>query len=698
LFNTFSQSSELVGQTPEQAMSRAELRQKLQQRQSGGVIFTTIQKFEPDNSDSEMMLNQRDNIIVIADEAHRSQYGFEARIVKSDEEAEIKYGYARYMHNALPNASFIGFTGTPIERKDKNTPAVFGDYIDIYDMSQSIDDAMTVPIYYESRLAKLNFAERLRNDVDIEFEEITEDQESDFKERKKAEWSQLEKVVGSQSRIELIALDLVDHFENRQKAMWGKGMIVCMSRRICVELYESIRKIRPGWHDSDDSKGHVKVVMTGSASDPKEYQPHVCNSARKKLLAKRMKDPDDPLELVIVRDMWLTGFDVPFMHTMYIDKPMSGHNLIQAISRVNRVYKDKPGGLIVDYIGFAQNLREALQEYTPNDRAKTGIDPKLAFDKMIEILEKMDVLLYGHDYKKFFNDNARDKLNAIAETVDFIVKNEEDKKEYKNLVLQLSTAYALCKTLDDVKPYDQTISFHKAVKAGIVKLEALGSKGGRTLSEIDREINQLVSKSVISEKVVDIMEAAGIQKRDISILSDEFLEEIRQLPHKNLALEALKRLLTGQIRAIARSNLVQSRKFSELLEQAINRYSARALDATQVILEMIELAKHVKAAINRGEELGLTVEELAFYDALSTNASAVDLMGDETLRKIASELASTIRNNLTVDWTVRENVQAKMRLTIKKLLKKYKYPPDASRVAIKLIMEQARQMCENDSA
>jgi len=697
LFTTFCQSAELIGQTPEQATSRSDLRTKLLQRQSGGVIFTTIQKFEPDDTDSDTVLNDRKNIIVIADEAHRSQYGFEARVVKTNDEAVIKYGFARYMHNALPSASFIGFTGTPIERKDKSTPAVFGDYIDIYDMSQAIDDQMTVPIYYESRLAKISFSEDMKPIIDDDFEDITEDQEESVKEQKKAEWSQLEKVVGSEQRVELVATDLVNHFKQRQSAIWGKAMIVCMSRRICVAMYEAIRKLHPEWHDDDDSKGKIKVVMTGSASDPQEYQPHIRGSAGKKLLANRMKDQKDPLQIVIVRDMWLTGFDVPFLHTMYIDKPMSGHNLIQAISRVNRVYKDKPGGLIVDYIGFAQNLKEALSDYTPNDRAKTGIDPHVALAKLVEILEKLDVLLYGHNYKKFFTGSSKDMLATIAETVDFIIKNENDKKEYKNLVLELSTAYALCKTLDEVKPYDAKVSFHKAIKAGIVKLEALGGRGKKTITELDREINQLVSRSVISEQVIDILSVAGMQKQDLSILSDEFLDEIKRLPYKNLALEALKRLLNGQIKSFGRINLVQSMKFSELLQNAINKYTARSFDTITTLQELIELAKHVRTAMNRGVELGLSADEIAFYDALSTNQSAVDLMGDATLKQIATELASTIRSNFSVDWTIRENVQAKMRVIIKRLLKKYKYPPDASEAAVKLIMEQAKQMCENEA-
>ena len=697
LFTTFCHSSELLGQTPEQAASRSDLRQKLLLRQSGGVIFTTIQKFEPDDSDTEMILNDRQNIIVIADEAHRSQYGFEARVVKTTDEAEIKYGYARYMHNALPQASFIGFTGTPIEHKDKNTPAVFGDYIDIYDMSQAIDDEMTVPIYYESRLAKLSFPEDMKTTVDHDFDEITEDQEVDVKDQKKSEWSQLEKVVGSEQRIDLIAQDLVDHFEKRQSTIKGKAMIVCMSRRICVEMYDALTKLRPDWHDDDDNKGKIKVIMTGNASDPKSFQQHVRPSAGKKLIANRMKDAKDTLQIVVVRDMWLTGFDVPFLHTMYIDKPMSGHNLIQAISRVNRVYKDKPGGLIVDYIGFAQNLKEALQDYTPNDRAKTGIDPHLALAKLREILEKLDVLLYPYDYKRFFTGSPKDKLSAIAGTVDFIVKTESDKKEYKNLVLELSTAYVLSKTLDEVKPYDELVSFHKAIKAGIVKLEAMGGRGKKTLSQIDQEINQLVSRSVISDQVVDIMTAAGMKNQDISVLSDEFLDEIKNLPYKNLALEALKRLLAGQIRYFGRTNLVQSRKFSELLQQAINKYTARSFDTLTTLQALVDLAKHVRTAVNRGDELNLSEDEVAFYDALSTNQSAVELMGDATLKQIATELAGTIRSNFSVDWTIRENVQAKMRVIIKRLLKKYKYPPDASEAAVKLIMEQAKQMCENES-
>ena len=694
LFATFSQSAEILGQTPEQASSRAELREVLQKRQSGGVIFTTIQKFEPAEEDSLMVLNDRKNIIVIADEAHRSQYGYEARVIKRGDEASITYGYARYLHDALPNASFIGFSGTPIEKKDASTPAVFGDYIDIYDMSQSIDDNTTVPIYYESRLAKLNLPEQEKPKLDSDFEAITESQEQDIRDQKKAEWSQLEKLVGSEHRIDLIAQDLVEHFEMRQSAMWGKAMIVCMSRRICVEMYDAITRIRPDWNDKDDNKGRIKVIMTGSAADPTEFQPHIRNGAAKRNLANRIKDPNDPLEIVIVRDMWLTGFDVPFMHTMYIDKPMSGHNLIQAISRVNRVYRDKPGGLIVDYIGFAQNLKEALQEYTPNDQSRTGIDPHHAFVVLKEKLDLLDSLLYEHDYKKFFTGSPKDMMSAIVETIDFIVKNEEDKKTYMDLVAEMSTAYALCKTLDEVKPYDDKIGFHKSVRTGIVKLSALGNSSKKTLAEIDHEINQLVSKSVISEKVVDILDVIGLKQQNISILSESFLAEIKSLPQKNLALEALKRLLNGQIRSMSRVNIVQSKKFSELLQNAINRYSSRALDATQVILELIEIAKGVEKAVNRGDSLGLTQEELAFYDALTNNKSAVELMDDEILRKIASELAITIRKNMTVDWTVREAIQAKMRLLIKKLLKKYKYPPDQQDSAVQLVLEQAKQMCE----
>lgn len=698
LYTTFSRSAELLGQIPEQIGSRAELREKLRQRQSGGIFFTTIQKFTPDGTDAHPFLNDRSNIIVIADEAHRSQYGYEAKVVRGKDQATIKYGYARYLHDALPKASFIGFTGTPIETKDKNTPAVFGDYIDIYDMSQAIDDNSTVPIYYESRLAKLNLPEELKPKIDRDFEEITEDQEREVQEQKKTEWAQLEKVVGSQQRIQQVAEDLVKHFETRQSVMWGKAMVVCMSRRICVEMYNAITAIRPEWHDPDDTKGKIKVVMTGSAADTFEKQPHICSNPRKQLLANRMKDPKDPMEIVIVRDMWLTGFDVPFMHTMYIDKPMNGHNLIQAISRVNRVYRDKPGGLVVDYIGFAQNLKEALQEYSPRDRSRTGVDPGLALNKLRELLESIDTLLYRHDYSRFFTGTDKDKLTVLAQTTDFLVRNEDDKKRYKDLILELSTAYALCKTLDAAMEFDARVGFHKAVRAAILKLESMGKAGGKTITEVDQEINKLISRSVISEGVVDILEAIGLQKQDISILSDEFLDEIKNLPQKNLALEALRRLLNGQIRSISRQNLVQARKFSELLEAAINKYSARALDATQVILELIEIAKHVKEAVSRGDELGLSSEELAFYDALTTNRSAVELMGDQVLKQIATELATTIRNNMSVDWTVREAVQARMRVMIKKLLRKYKYPPDQTEGAVILVMEQAKQMCENESA
>jgi type I restriction enzyme R subunit len=466
-----------------------------------------------------------------------------------------------------------------------------------------------------------------------------------------------------------------------------------------VDLYAAITRLRPEWHSDDDNKGKIKVVMTGSASDPESYRPHVCTDLRKKTLASRMKNAEDELEIVIVRDMWLTGFDVPFMHTMYIDKPMSGHNLIQAISRVNRVYKDKPGGLIVDYIGFAQSLKEALQEYSPRDRGNTGIDPHKALDVLIEKLEQLDILFHNHDYSLFFTGTPQERLKAITAAVDYIVREEQDKRSYKNFVVELSTAYALCKTLPEIRAYEDKISFHKSVKSGIVKLESLGNeRGKKSITELDRQIDQLISQSVISGNVVDILAAAGLQQPNLSILSDDFLDELKHSPYKNLALEALRRLLEGQLRSIGRTNLVQAKKFSELLQEAINKYAARALDATQVILEMIEIAKHVKDAVNRGEALGLTPEEMAFYDALTTNKSAVELIGDKILRQIAAELADTIRKNMTVDWTVRESVQAKMRLVIKKLLRKYKYPPDQEEGAVSLVMEQARQMCENEAS
>ncbi|CEO89274.1 type I restriction endonuclease subunit R [Syntrophaceticus schinkii] len=699
LFTTFSRSQRLLRQSPVQATSRAELRQMLKERQSGGVIFTTIQKFTPgEDGDAEPLLNDRRNIVVIADEAHRSQYGFKVIVTSGEKEADIKYGYAKYMRDALPNASFIGFTGTPVELTDKNTPAVFGDYIDIYDMTRAVEDGTTVKIYYESRIAKLELSDADKLKIDEEFEEITEFQEEHEKQRQKSKWSRLEAIAGAEKRVQLVARDIVEHYEKRQEAAFGKAMVVVMSRRIAVDLYNAIIDLRPGWHSDDDNTGMIKVVMTGSASDPKEWQQHIGSKSRRKLLAKRMRAENDSLQIVIVRDMWLTGFDVPSLYTMYVDKPMSGHNLMQAIARVNRVFRDKPGGLVVDYIGIADSLKSALSQYTVSDRQNTGVDTSLAVDVLLENYELIQDLLYGFDYSSFKSGSASERMQTIVATIDYILGlGEEAKKDFINYVTALSKAYALCSTTDEAEKLNVEIGFFKAVKSGIIKMIPVGTQK-KTKAQIDYQLNQLISKSVISEEVVDIFGAVGLDKPNIAILSDEFLEEVKGLPHKNLAVELLKRLLAGEVKAISRRNLIQSRKFSEMLENAIIKYQNRTIETTQVILELIELAKEMNEMNRRGEAVGLSSDELAFYDALGTNDAAVKIMGDEILKQIARDLTRTIKANTGVDWAIRESVRARMRITIKRLLKKYGYPPDKQEQAVKTVMEQAELMCGEEAA
>jgi len=696
LFATFGKSVEFLRQTPRQAESRGHLRELLSV-EAGGIVFTTIQKFAPgEDGDTISVLTARRNVVVIADEAHRSQYGFNAEMNQDGDEADIKYGYAKYMRDALPNASFIAFTGTPVELADKNTPAVFGDYIDIYDMTRAVDDGATVKIFYESRLAKLDLPEEERPRIDKEFEEITEYQEEYEKEKQKSKWSRLEAVVGAEKRVKLIAKDIVEHFEKRLDASFGKAMVVAMSRRIAVQLYQEIVALRPEWHSEDDNAGVIKIVMTGSSADPAGWQPHIGDKARRKLLARRMKDENDPLKIVIVRDMWLTGFDVPCLHTMYVDKPMSGHNLMQAIARVNRVFRDKPGGLLVDYIGIAENLKAALSRYTVSNRKNAGIDTAVAVDLMYEKYELIRDMLHGFDFSKFKSGNAAERMQAIVATVDYILGlGEQPKKEFIKYVIELARAYSLCATTAEAERLNVEIGFFKAVRSGIIKMIP-GSAGKKTGAQIDYQLNQLISKSIISEEVVDILGAVGLDKPNIAILSDEFLEEIKGIPQKNLAVELLKRLLEGRVKSVAGRNLVQSRKFSEMLEDAIRKYRNRAIETTQVILELIELAREMNEMHRRGEETGLTEDELAFYDALGTNDAAVKIMGDEILKQIARDLTRTIKANTGVDWAVRESVRAKMRVTIKRLLKKYGYPPDKQEQAVKTVMEQAELMCGNE--
>lgn len=688
LYKTFSMSKDILRQTPSQANSRDSLRELLSV-ESGGIVFTTLQKFAPDEETGEMpCLTDRTNVIVMADEAHRSQYGFSATVTKDN----TKYGFAKYVRDALPNASFIGFTGTPVEASDKNTPAVFGDYIDVYDMSQAVEDGATVKIFYESRVIPLELPEGLS--IDDDYEDITEDQETSVKEKLKSKWSRLEAIAGAGSRVEKMAQDIVHHYEERQQAMFGKSMIVVMSRRIAIDLYKEIVKMRPDWHSDDDDKGVIKIVMTGSSSDPAEWQPFIGNKKRREFLARRMKDNDDPLKIVIVRDMWLTGFDVPAMNTMYIDKPMKGHNLMQAIARVNRVFKDKPGGLVVDYIGIADNLKEALKQYTDSDRKTAGVDTSLAADLMLEKHQLVLEMLHGHDYSGYKSEKSSQRIKAIVNTMDYVIGlGEDEKKRFLNTVTELSKAYALCATTPEAEELNDEIGFFKAVKASIVKTIGDGSKK-KTASQMDAQINQLISKSVISENVVDIYKELGLENPDISILSDQFLEDVRALPQKNLAVELLNRLLNGKVKNVQRSNLIQARKFSEMLQNSLNKYNKRTIETSKVIEELIELAKEMDAAYKRGEQTGMVKEEIAFYDALASHETAEQVLGDDTLKIIAHELTRSIKENMSIDWNLRESARAKMRITVKRLLKKYGYPPDLQEDAIEIVIEQAERMSE----
>jgi type I restriction enzyme, R subunit len=681
LYGNFSRWHELLRQEPVKAGSREELRQFLN-RSSGGVIFTTIQKFAPEPGERYPRLSERRNIVVIADEAHRSQYDFID-------------GFARHTRDALPNASFIGFTGTPIEKADKNTPAVFGDYIDIYDIQRAVEDGATVPIYYEGRLAKIELSETERPRIDPEFEEVTEGEEESLKEKLKTKWARLEAMVGAEKRIGLVAQDIVDHFERRLEVMEGKAMIVCMSRRICVDLYNAIVRLRSEWHQEDDDKGEIKVVMTGSASDKLEWQPHIRNKGRREALAKRFRDPNDPMKLVIVRDMWLTGFDVPCLHTMYVDKPMRGHGLMQAIARVNRVFRDKPGGLIVDYLGLAAELKKALADYSEADRKETGIDQEQAVELFLEKFEIVVAMFHGFNYSKFLTGTAQKRLAGIPAAMEHMLKQEDGKKRFLQAVAELSKAFALAVPNEKALARQDHVGFFQAVRAGLAKATVTE---GKTAEELDTAIRQIVSRAVASEKVVNIFEAAGLKTPDISILSDEFLEEVRGLPHTNLAVEVLRKLLNGEIKARTKRNLIESRRFSEMLEKTIRAYQNRTIEAAAVIAELIDLAKEMREAHRRGEKLRLSEEELAFYDALEVNDSAVKVLGDETLRTIAHELVETVRNNVSIDWTVKESVRAKLRSLVKRILRKYGYPPDKQEKATQTVLEQAELIAKDWAA
>jgi type I restriction enzyme R subunit len=674
LFGTFSRCKELLRQPPAQAESRAHLRELLSV-EAGGVVFTTIQKFFPEEKgDRHPALSDRRNIVVIADEAHRSQYDFVD-------------GFARHMRDALPHASFIGFTGTPIELQDANTRAVFGDYISVYDIQRAVEDGATVPIYYESRLAKLELDEAERPRIDPDFEEATEGEEVERREKLKTKWAQLEAIVGTQKRLGLVARDLVEHFEKRLEAMEGKAMVVCMSRRICVELYREIVKLRPEWESADDDQGAVKVVMTGSASDPVEWQQHIRNKSRREGLANRFRDPDDPLKLVLVRDMWLTGFDAPSLHTMYLDKPMRGHGLMQAIARVNRVFRDKPGGLVVDYLGLAHELKAALATYTESGgTGRTALDQDEAVALMLEKWEVCCALFHGFGWSKWTTGTPQERLSLLPPAQEYILAQENGKDRFIRAVRELSQAFALAVPHEEALRIRDDVAFFQAVQAVLAK-RAPGDV--RPEEELDHAVRQILSRAVVPGGVVDIFAAAGLEKPDVSILSDEFLAEVRGMPQRNLAVELLEKLLKGELATRRRKNVVQARSFAELLEESIRRYQNRAIEAAQVIEELIALAREMRDASARGEKLGLTDDELAFYDALETNDSAVKVLGDETLRLIAQELVATVRKNVTIDWTMRENVRAQLRVLVKRILRKYGYPPDKQEKATQTVLEQA---------
>lgn len=701
LFSTFYRCRDLIRQNPIHAKNRKELQENLK-RKSGGVISTTIQNFFPEKGEDKYpLLTSRRNIIVVVDEAHRSQYGFKAKVVQKI--GIIKYGFAKYMRDALPKASFIGFTGTPLEGDDKNTSAVFGGYINVYDISQGVEDGVTVPIYYESRLARIQLDENEKPKIDAEIEELMEDESMMEQERIKRKWSRIEALVGAKKRLKMIAQDMVEHFENRIEAMEGKAMVVCMTRRICVDLYNEIVALRPDWHSDDDNQGIVKVVMTGSAADLQSWQTHIGNKTRRDQLARRMKDPEDSLKMVLVCDMWLTGFDVPVMHTMYVDKPMKGHNLMQAIARVNRVFGDKPGGLVVDYIGIAQNLKYALGQYASGDRKKVEIDEEKMVALMQEKYQVVRSMYHGFNYMRGLHGTPQDRLKVIAEAVEWILdkqrrdaekeRSEEGRKKtyrrYQDATLKLGKAFALAAASDEACKIRDEVGFFETVRAALVKLR---SEPGESIVGRKFALRQLIDQAVVSAEIVDILRAVGLSKPDISILSEEFLAEIQQMKSKNLALEALRKLLNDEIRSRHRSNMVEVKKFSERLAEAMARYHANALSTVEMIQELITLAREIRDARKRGEEEGLSDEEIAFYDALAENTSAVQVMGNDALKLIAHELLTRLKSNISVDWSHRQSARASMRILVKRILRKHGYPPDLEDSAVQTVLQQAEEL------
>lgn len=696
LFGTFADCRQLLRQTPVQAEDGEKLKNLLSVN-SGGVIFTTIQKFQPEEGKNiYKTLTERSNVIVIADEAHRTQYGFKAKSVEVKNEAdevigsEIKYGFAKYLRDALPNATYLGFTGTPIETADVNTPAVFGNYIDVYDIAQAVEDGATVRIFYESRLAKIELSEEGRKlieslDRELETEEMNDVQLA------KAKWTQLEALIGNPARIKNIARDIVTHFEQRQEVFEGKAMVVAMSRRIAVALYNAIIALRPHWHSDDLDKGAIKVVMTSASSDGPDIARHHTTKGQRRLLAERMKDPDDELKLVIVRDMWLTGFDAPCLHTLYIDKPMQGHNLMQAIARVNRVYKDKPGGLVVDYLGIASDLKKALSFYSDSGgKGNPTEQQEQAVALMEEKLEVVQQFLYGFDYHPYFTADVSQKLSFILQAEDFILSLDNGKKRFVNEVNALSKAFAIAIPHERAMMVKEEIAFFQAVKARLCKFDL--SSSHKTDEEIETTIRQVVDKALVSEKVVDIFDAAGIKKPDISILSEEFLMELKGMEHKNIALEVLRKLLNDEIKARMQRNLVQGKSLMEMLEASINKYHNKVITAVEVIDELIGLSKHIVAQDNAAKKLGLSEYEYAFYSAVADNNSAMELMGKDKLRELAVVLTETIRSNASIDWEIKENVRAKMRVAIKRLLRRFGYPPDMQMLATETVIKQAEMI------
>ncbi|AVF45515.1 MULTISPECIES: type I restriction endonuclease subunit R [Acinetobacter] len=692
LFETFSNAQELLKQTPVQANNRDELRQLLAERESGGIIFTTVQKFALLEDETEHpLLNDRNNIVVMSDEAHRSQYGLKAKL---SNDGTYKFGYAKHMRDALKNAAFIGFTGTPISSEDKDTRAVFGEYVSIYDIQDAVEDGATVPIYYESRLAKLDINKAEIEELSDQVDEVVEDEEDvGSREKTKGEWSRLEKLVGATPRLKQIAADLVTHFEDRTEATAGKGMIVTMSREICVHLYNEIIALRPDWHDDDPKKGKIKIVMTGSASDKPLLQPHIYNKQVKKSLEKRFKDVNDPLQLVIVRDMWLTGFDAPCTHTMYIDKPMKGHNLMQAIARVNRVFKDKQGGLVVDYIGIANELKQALKTYTD---AKGKGEPTLRAEEAYAVLaEKMDAIrgMFAKTNDQTGLDLSGYETQAhrlIIPAANYVLSLKDGKKRFLDLVLAVNKAFSLCGTLDEAKTLHKEIAFYSAIKAVISKHTSVDRKLSQ--AEKDSTLKQILDNAVVADGVADVFALCGLDKPNIGLLSDEFLEDVRQMPYRNLAVELLEKLLNDGIKAKTRNNLVQEKRFSDRLQETLRKYNNRAIETSQVIEELIQMAKEFQADMEREASLGLNPDEIAFYDALANNESAVRELGDDTLKQIAREITEKLRKSTTVDWQVRDSVRAQLKILVRRTLQRWKYPPDKAAEAIELVMKQAEML------